>query len=155
MVAVRLCQVLTVATKFQVQDIADLYVDYTEEALIASFEFALIEYLHSDNRGVLDGAMQSEAEKWCDSRVEIKGSHVEVLVPVRVESLLDNTRRMRLLGIDCNYREGVWETEDISLGEPICSNDYVTKTNSACCAYDPEGRHRPVILIFFLLGRKM
>lgn len=65
----------------------------------------------------------------CDSRVEIKGSHVEVLVPVRVESLLDDTRRMGLLGIDCDDCEGVRETEDISLGEPVCSNDYVTKTN--------------------------
>jgi len=55
---------LTVGTKFQVQDFADLYVDYTEEALIASFELALIEYLHGDNGGVLDGAMQPEAEKW-------------------------------------------------------------------------------------------
>ena len=53
---------LTVATELQVEDIANLDVDYTEEALIASFELALIKYLHGDNRGVLDGAVGTKTK---------------------------------------------------------------------------------------------
>lgn len=62
--------------------------------------------------------------------------HVETLVPVRVQSLLDHARRSSLLSIDSGDRKGIWKacsllaelfssqlpeerTEDISLVQAI------------------------------------
>ena len=42
--------------EIQVEHIADANIHHTEEALVPLLELALVEYLHSDDRGVLDGA---------------------------------------------------------------------------------------------------
>ena len=51
-------------------------------------------------------------------------SHVEALVPVRVESFLHYARSVCLLGIDGDDSERVRETEDLALGETIGSDDW-------------------------------
>ena len=53
-----------------------------------------------------------------------KNSHVEALVPVRVEGLLHDTGCVRLLGIDGDDSEGVRETEDLALRKTIGSDDW-------------------------------
>ena len=50
-------------------------------------------------------------------------SHVEALVPVRVECLLHDTCGVRLFGIDGDDRKGIGEAEDFALGEAIGGND--------------------------------
>ena len=43
-------------TELQIQDIADTDIDDSEEALVPSLELALVEDLHGDDGGVLDGS---------------------------------------------------------------------------------------------------
>lgn len=57
------------------------------------------------------------ADEW------IENAHVEILVPVRVESFLDDTGGMGLLCVDCDDCKWIWETEDVSFGEPVRSDD--------------------------------
>jgi hypothetical protein len=44
------------SAQFQVNHIANPYIDYPKEALISLFELALIENLHSNYRGILDSS---------------------------------------------------------------------------------------------------
>jgi hypothetical protein len=49
--------------------------------------------------------------------------HVKGLVPVRVESLLDHARRVRLLSVDGDNGEGVRQAKDVALRKAIRGND--------------------------------
>ena len=49
---------LTMATKLEVEDIPHANVDDTQEALVPTLELALVEDLDSDNRRLLDHAVQ-------------------------------------------------------------------------------------------------
>ena len=53
-----------------------------------------------------------------------KNVHVEVLVPIRIECLLDDTCCMRLFGINGDYREGIGQPEDIPLGQTVGRNNF-------------------------------
>lgn len=44
-------------TQFEVKNVADSDIDYPKKTLVASLEFALIEYLDSDDGRILDGAV--------------------------------------------------------------------------------------------------
>lgn len=50
-------------------------------------------------------------------------AHIEALIPVGVEGLPDDTGGMCLLCIYGNDCKGVWETEDLSFGQTISSDD--------------------------------
>lgn len=50
-------------TELKVEHVADSDIDDTKEALVAPLELALIEYLHRDDGGILDSAMQVGYEK--------------------------------------------------------------------------------------------
>ena len=57
------CRALTVPTQFKVENVADSDIDNSKETLVTSLEFALIEYLDSDDGGILDGAVEIRDEK--------------------------------------------------------------------------------------------
>ena len=110
----------TMTAELQVQYIADTDVHNAEETLIALLELTLVEYLHSDNGGILDSA-RGPSEKHIQTR--ICDAHVEALVPVRVQRLLNHTGRVGLLRIYRDDREGVWQSKDLTLGQAIGSNN--------------------------------
>lgn len=54
----------------------------------------------------------------------MKDLHIKILIPVGVQSLLDDTGSMRLLCIDSDDCKRVRESKHIALGQAIGSNDY-------------------------------
>ena len=52
--------------------------------------------------------------------------HIEILVPVGVERLLDHARRVGLFSIYSDDRKRVWEPEDLALRQTIGGDDYKT-----------------------------
>lgn len=56
---------------------------------------------------------------------DVMGSHIKTLVPIRVQSFLDNAGSMCLLSIDGDYREWVRETENVSFRKTIGRNDCI------------------------------
>ena len=53
--------------------------------------------------------------------------HVKTLIPVGIQSLLDDTGRVRLFRIDGDYSEWVRKSEYITLGKTIRSDDWFMK----------------------------
>ena len=92
------------ATQLQINNLADSDIDNTEEALVTTFELALIKDLDGHNRRVLYG-------------------NVKVLVPIRVEGLLDHAGGVSLLRIDSDYCERVGKPEDLAFGQAISRDD--------------------------------
>jgi hypothetical protein len=56
---------------------------------------------------------------------DVGSVHIERLIPVRIQRLLDNARRMGLLSIDRDDRKWIRQSEHVSLGEAICGYDCV------------------------------
>ena len=102
----------TVTTHVEVKNIADTNVDDAEEALITFLELALVKDLNGDDRRLFDHTARNSDT----SKINIDNDvHVETFVPVRVQSLLDNTRRVGLLSIYSDDRKGVGQTENLAL----------------------------------------
>lgn len=74
-----------------------------------------------DSLTVLSGAKLMGSFK--ASRGLRPDSHVEALIPVRVQCLLDDTRSVGLLCIDGDDGERVWQTKDLALGQAIGRDD--------------------------------
>lgn len=55
--------------------------------------------------------------------------HVKVLIPVRVERLLDHTGGVRLVCVDSEDCERIWESEDIAFGEPVGGDNWSHKSD--------------------------
>lgn len=53
----------TMSTEFEVQHIADPDIDHSEETLVSSLEFTLVEDLHGDDRRVLDSTRRERRER--------------------------------------------------------------------------------------------
>jgi hypothetical protein len=51
-------EALTMTAELEVKDIAHFYIHDSQETLIFALEFALVEYLHCDDRRVLHGAAE-------------------------------------------------------------------------------------------------
>jgi hypothetical protein len=73
--------------------------------------------------------------------------HVERLVPVWVERLLDHTRGVRLLGVYRDDRERVGEAEDIALRKAIRGDDC---SDFSLRMWKSNAGGIPVMRIFFL-----
>ena len=76
-----------------------------------------------DSLTVLSGAKLMGSFK--ASRGFKPDSHVEALIPVRVQCLLDDTCSVGLLRIDGDDGEGVREAEDLPFREAIGGDDWV------------------------------
>ena len=48
------------ATKFEIENIADFDVDDAEKTLVSAFEFTLVKYLYSNHRRVGHGAVYGQ-----------------------------------------------------------------------------------------------
>lgn len=93
-----------ISTSVQVDDRPYADVDDAEESLVLLLEFLLVEDLDRENAFFVH-------------------SHVEALVPVGVQRLLDDARGARLLAIDRGHGKWVRKAEDIALVKPISGND--------------------------------
>ena len=116
----------TVTAQFQINDICDSDVHNAEEPLITLLEFALVKNLDGDDRRVLDIAgMWKEGKTMRMNEFEggWRGSHIEALVPIGIQSLPDDAGRMGLLCIHRDHREWIREAKDLALGQAICGND--------------------------------
>ena len=105
------------SVEFHVQHIANTNVYNTQEPLVPTLEFALVEYLHGNDGRVLDDAnlttptvtpqttqviVAREKEGNADDYTK-DYLHVKVFVPVWIQCLFDNAGSVRLLCI-----HGTW-----------------------------------------------
>lgn len=95
----------------------DADVDDTQEALVLLLELLLVKYLNRQDAFFVH-------------------SHVEALVPIGVQRLLDDARGARLLAIDGGYGEGVGKSKHIALVESISGNDGDAQVGLACAVHD-------------------
>lgn len=52
-----------------------------------------------------------------------RGSHIKALIPIGIQGLLDDARRVGLFSIYGDDRKWVRETKDLALGEAIRGDD--------------------------------
>lgn len=99
----------TVTASVQVNDRANADVDYAEKALVLLLELLLIKDLHRQNALFVYPPVDAVSRGTTFADVWWCGVHVEALIPVGVQRLLDHTRSARLLAIDRGHGEGVRE----------------------------------------------
>lgn len=85
------------AAKFKVQHIADSHIHHTQKSLIPPLELALVKYLNSNDRRILD-------------------RYIKAFIPIRIESLLNDACRVGLLRIDGYDCEWIGQSENVSFG---------------------------------------
>jgi hypothetical protein len=103
------------ATKFEVQHIADSHIHHTQKSLIPPLELSLVEYLNSNNRRILDRSrVWKEMSHKMASGVEL--AHIKAFIPIRIESLFNDACRVCLLRIDGYDCEWIGQPENISFG---------------------------------------
>jgi len=145
------------AIEIEIKDIANANINYSKKTLIPPFKFTLVKNLHRDNRRVLDGTvLQScQPKKTCavpksDAVLRQDDSHVETLIPVRIQSLFHNAGCMSLLSVHSDNGERIGKSEDISFGKSIrsdnCSDTMIRLIDGK---YALEG-YSPVIRILLL-----
>src|SRR6202044_1574428 len=103
------------------------------------FKFALVKNLHRNNRRVLDGTVkqicQQKNMRSTKSGAVLRqdNTHVETLIPVRIESLFHNAGCMSLLSVHSDNGERIGKSEDISFGKSIggdnCSDTMIRLTD--------------------------
>lgn len=86
--------------QLQIKCVADTDVDHTQETLVFSLELSLVEDLHSYYGRILD-------------------HYVKTFIPVRIQSLFDDTGCIGLFAIDGDDCKGVGQTKDITLRQTI------------------------------------
>ena len=100
----------TITTRIEVyhRPYADIY--DSEKALVLFLELLLVEYLNRQNTLLIHSPVLYISfmleRLTAEPRHDV---HVEALVPVGVQRLLDNARRPRLFAIDCGHGEGIRE----------------------------------------------
>lgn len=105
---------LTVTPRIQIHNIANPYIYNSKKALILFLELLLVKYLDCENAIFGDSPSDVSIEPHhsrCDFVL-----HVEALVPVWVQSLLDHTRRPGLLSIDRGDGKRIWKACDLLVG---------------------------------------
>lgn len=100
------------ATQFQVQHIGNPHIDHSQESLILPFELALVEDLYGNHGGILDIAATRRERGSSSWPMDL---HVKALIPVWVQSLLDNACRVGLLGVDGYDCKWIGKSEYIPL----------------------------------------
>jgi hypothetical protein len=116
---------LTMSTDVEIKDVGHTDVNNAEKTLVPPLKFALVEDLNGDHRRVLDGAVAWLTSAPVSTRVRDKDNvHIERLIPVRVQSLLDHRGRMSLFSIDGDNGEGIRQAKDITLGQAVRGNDW-------------------------------
>ena len=109
--------------EFEIENIADSNVDDTKETLVAALKLALVEDLHSNHRRVLHHTVRWSVISKLKKRSYISRSQVEALIPIRIQSLLDDTGRVGLFRVNGDNCKGIRKSEDIALGQPIGRNN--------------------------------
>jgi hypothetical protein len=97
----------TVAPRVEVYDRAYADVDDAEEALVLLLELLLVKDLNGEDTLLVDAPSSGSAVV-----VHVRAGHdvhVEALVPVGVQRLLNDARGARLLAIDRGHGEGIRE----------------------------------------------
>ena len=102
---------LTVASSVKVNDAPYAHVDDAQKALVLLLELLLVKDLYRQHAVFRDApamtlALPARLVVW--NRIG-DDAHVEALVPVGVQRLLDNARGARLLAIDRGHGEGIGE----------------------------------------------
>lgn len=110
--------------QIQVNHIAHTDIDNTQESLVSPLKFLLVKDLNSNNGGVFDGTAANRLSGTSEDRKRVS-THVEALVPVRIERFLYYASGMCLLRIHRNHSERVWKTEHFALRKTISSDDYI------------------------------
>jgi hypothetical protein len=113
--------------------------------LITALELALIKYLDGNKRRFFD-VTRRVISKFLGEAVQ--NLHIETFIPVRIQCLLEHTRRVCLFCVNGNYCKRIWETKNLSLGEAIGSND--CGANERWVKVRKPGKNIPVILSGFL-----
>lgn len=99
---------ITVSASVKINDGANADVDDTKKALILLLELLLVKYLYRQYT-VLSHSPARSISIFRSFWPPVLGydAHIKALIPVRVERLLDHTRRSRLLPVYRGYGEGV------------------------------------------------
>lgn len=98
---------LTIFIGFEVNKVSDTNVYDAQESLILFLELFLVEYLNCQYAVFSDAPTTELALRFaliCTIHV-----HLKRLVPVWVQGLFDDLSRLRLLAINCCYRERIRE----------------------------------------------
>jgi hypothetical protein len=83
-------------------------IDDAQEALVLLLELLLVKDLNREDAFFVHSPVSCVSVMRTCARRGLRGSvHVEALVPVGIQRLLDDARGARLLAIDCGYGEGV------------------------------------------------
>ena len=136
-------------TQLEVEHIPNTHIDNAQKPLITALELALVKDLNGDDRRLFDHTARNSDT----SKINIDNDvHVETFVPVRVQSLLDDTRRDCLLGVDGDNRKWVWKPEHISLRQTVGRDDCRQLPFSISDICRGSSIDVPVILIFLLSG---
>ena len=112
---------LTISTHVKVNDIANSYVDYTEEALILLLELLLVEDLNCQHTVLICAPGDSSAQA-CHHKPN--NIHVKRFVPVWIQGLLDDLGGLGLFPTDGRNRKWVreaWSRQHLVL-EQVTAN---------------------------------
>lgn len=104
-----MCTRLTISAGIQVNHTSNAYVDHAQKALILLLELLLIEDLYRKYALVIDSPVCIVSLRLL-SPATLISVHVKTLVPIRIQRLLDDASRARLLAADGSHREWVWES---------------------------------------------
>lgn len=86
-----------------------------------SLELSLVKYLDRHNGRILYVNVKIPTEN-CQHRPQSQRSHY-LLIPIGVQCPLDDRSGVNLLRVDRDNSERVWEPEDITFDQRICSDD--------------------------------
>lgn len=86
-----------------------------------SLELPLVKYLDRHNGRILYVNVKIPTEN-SQHRPQSQRSHY-LLIPIRVQCPLDDRSGVNLLRVDGDNSERVWEPEDITFDQRICSDD--------------------------------
>ena len=100
---------LTITTGIKVDYTANAYIDNAQEALVLLLEFLLVEDLHCEDALFGDFPDLISVLVWKYDRQQVH-IHVKALIPVGIQSLLDDSGRARLLTTNGRDGEGVRES---------------------------------------------
>jgi len=99
---------LIISIRRELDDVADPDIYDAQKSLVLFLEFLLIEHLYGEDAVLIH-------------------SEVEALVPVGVQCPFGHYRRLGLLTVDRGNSKGIREAKDITLAEPVGSNDCHSK----------------------------
>lgn len=99
----------TIAAGIEINDAANANIDHPQKALILLLELFLVEDLDGEYAFLVHAPVEVSVSTSILPR-SMCNIHVEALIPVWIERLLDHSRRPRLLATDGRDSKGIGES---------------------------------------------